>query len=69
MINNVKDLLIVKDNFFSEDIYKKILTELSTLNFSNRNVTSDIKDKNIYQRIIILLCKRYINFWVIMDLF
>ena len=51
MINNVKDLLIVKDNFFSEDIYKKILTELSTLNFSNRNVTSDIKDKNIYQRI------------------
>ena len=51
MINDIKDLLIVKDNFFNKDIYKKILIDLSTLNFSHRNNSASEQHRNIYQKI------------------
>ena len=55
MINDIKDLLIVKDNFFNEDIYKKILIDLSTLNFFNRNNYISEKHRNIYQKIYFMV--------------
>ena len=54
MINKIKDLLIVKDNFFKEDVYNKILKDISRLKFNNRSTTIDKTDKNadnVYQKI------------------
>tara|TARA_Y100000004_G_C8737159_1_gene336754 strand:+ start:57 stop:590 length:534 start_codon:yes stop_codon:yes gene_type:complete len=48
---NIKDLLIVKDNFFDKNIYEKIIFDISKLKFSNRNTLVEEKDKNIYQKI------------------
>ena len=55
MINDIKDLLIVKDNFFNKDIYKKILIDLSTLNFSYRNNSISGENRNIYQKIYFMV--------------
>ena len=52
---NIKDLLIVKDNFFNKDIYKKILIDLSTLNFSFRNNSINEEYRNIYQKIYFMV--------------
>ena len=49
MINDTKDLLIVKDNFFNKDIYEKILINLSTLNFVSRNVSLRENQMNEYE--------------------
>ena len=54
MINKIKDLLIVKDNFFKEDVYNEILKDISRLKFNNRSTTIDKTDKdadNLYQKI------------------
>jgi hypothetical protein len=50
MKDNIKDYLIVKDNFFKKNIYKKIINEMLQLNFINRNIAVDKKDQNIYQK-------------------
>lgn len=41
---NIKDNIIIKDNFFNKDVLKKIHFDISTLKFSNR--FKDIDDKN-----------------------
>jgi len=46
MINKIKDLLIVKDNFFDDKIYKKIVHETSNLKFENRSTSL----KGLYQK-------------------
>ena len=48
---NIKDHLIVKDNFFDNNIYKEIILDISKLKFTNRYklVSEDIK--NLYQKI------------------
>ena len=48
---NIKDFLIVKDNFFEEKVYNQILYDISRLNFQSRYNTSREEDKNIYQKI------------------
>ena len=48
---NIKDFLIVKDNFFEEKVYNQILYDISRLNFQSRYTTSREEDKNIYQKI------------------
>jgi hypothetical protein len=53
MINEIKDYLIVKDNFFSKEVHNKILMDLSKLKFANRSKIDSIgkaKD-NPYQKI------------------
>ena len=50
-VTNIKDLLIVKDNFFEEKVYNQILYDISRLNFQSRYNTSREEDKNIYQKI------------------
>jgi hypothetical protein len=52
MKNSIKDLIIIKDNFFEENIYKEILFDISRLKFTNRHAT--VLNKNNYQ-------KRYFN--------
>ena len=54
MINNIKDLLIVKDNFFKEDVYNEILKDISKLKFNNRSTTinkKNTRENNVYQKI------------------
>jgi hypothetical protein len=54
MINEIKDYLIVKDNFFDEDVYNEILKDISRLKFENRSTLIDKKDlkaNNVYQKI------------------
>jgi len=51
MKNSIKDLIIIKDNFFEENIYKEILFDISRLKFENRFTTVHEDDKNIYQKI------------------
>ena len=52
MINNITDLLIVKDNFFSDEIYKKIVHDISTLPFTNRSIDLSAKGNNsVYQKL------------------
>ena len=51
MITDINDHIIVKDNFFSEKIYKAILFDISKLKFENRNTTVYDDIKNIYQRV------------------
>ena len=46
-----KDRIIIKDNFFNEKVLKKIHNEISNLNFTNRSVTVNKNDNNIYQKI------------------
>ena len=48
---NIKDHLIVKDNFFDNNIYKEIILDISRLKFSNRNTLVDEESKNSYQKI------------------
>tara|TARA_R110002110_G_scaffold149734_1_gene341075 strand:- start:475 stop:999 length:525 start_codon:yes stop_codon:yes gene_type:complete len=48
---NIKDFLIVKDNFFEEKVYNQILYDISRLKFESRYNTSKEEDKNIYQKI------------------
>ena len=42
---------IIKDNFFNETVYKKILIDISRLKFSNRHESVGNNLKNIYQKI------------------
>jgi len=49
MINKIKDLLIVKDNFFKKDVYNEILKDISKLKFNNRSTNRD--PDNVYQKI------------------
>ncbi len=54
MIKEIKDYLIVKDNFFDEDVYNEILKDISRLKFENRSTLIDKKDlkaNNVYQKI------------------
>ena len=51
MINKIKDLLIVKDNFFKEDVYNEILKDISKLKFNNRSTTIDKDADNVYQKV------------------
>jgi hypothetical protein len=46
MIDEIKDLLIVKDNFFDDKIYKKIVNETLNLKFENRSTSL----KGCYQK-------------------
>jgi len=46
---DIKDHLIVKDNFFSKEIYDNIIVDLSGLKFTNRYATAD--HENIYNKI------------------
>ena len=50
-VTNIKDTLIVKDNFFEEKVYNQILYDISRLNFKSRYVTAPKEeDKNPYQK-------------------
>ena len=51
MITNISNHIIIKDNFFSETIYKEILIDISRLKFRNRNESVGSNLKNIYQKI------------------
>ena len=54
MINEIKDYLIVKDNFFSKEVYDKILKDMSELQFVNRSIIINSDDKiadSPYQKI------------------
>ena len=48
MISEIKDFLIVKDNFFEKKVYDEILKDISTLKFTNRNTY--VPNKNVYQQ-------------------
>ena len=37
MINNIKDHIIVKDNFFNDEVYKEIIKDISTLKFKRES--------------------------------
>ena len=50
-VTSIKDLLIVKDNFFEEKVYNQILYDISRLKFESRYSTCNEKNKNIYQKI------------------
>ena len=45
---NIKDHLIVKDNFFDKKTYNEILKEISTSNFKNRSTTINEKRDSRY---------------------
>ena len=47
----IKDKIIIEDNFFNKKVLKKIQNEISNLNFTNRSVTVNKDDDNIYQKI------------------
>jgi hypothetical protein len=47
----IQEHIIIKDNFFTGDVLKKIQTEISHLNFSNRDTTVNDDSKSIYQKI------------------
>ena len=47
----IDDHIIVKDNFFTEEILNKIQNEMSNLNFANRNTTVNEQSQNVYQKI------------------
>ena len=47
----IQQHIIVKDNFFTGDVLKKIKNEISHLNFSNRNTTVNEQSQNVYQKI------------------
>ena len=52
MINNIKDHIIVKDNFFNDEVYKEIIKDISTLKFKNRSIDAAIHgNKSVYQKI------------------
>jgi len=51
MITNISNHIIIKDNFFSETVYKEILIDISRLKFRNRNESVGSDLKNIYQKI------------------
>ena len=46
-VTSIKDLLIVKDNFFEEKVYNQILYDISRLKFESRYSTCNEKNKNI----------------------
>jgi len=46
----IKDHIIVKDNFFNENILKKIQNEVSHLKFINRSISVNKNDNNVYQK-------------------
>ena len=48
-LNWKNDQILIKDNFFSEDILSKVHLELPNLNFTNRH--ADFKDRSIYNKI------------------
>jgi len=48
---NIKNHIIIKDNFFSEKILKEIKKDVSNLKFTNRSVTVNDDLKNPYQKI------------------
>ena len=50
MINNITDLLIVKDNFFSDEIHKKIAHDISTFVFTNRSA-DPLANRNYAEKI------------------
>ena len=51
MITDISNHIIIKDNFFNETVYKKILIDISRLKFSNRHESVGNNLKNIYQKI------------------
>ena len=51
MITDISNHIIIKDNFFNETVYKKILIDISRLKFSNRHESVGNSLKNIYQKI------------------
>ena len=67
MINQIKDHLIVKDNFFNEDVYNEILKDISRLKFNNRSSIIDKKDvnaDNVYQKIYFNVSLNFSHFAV-----
>ena len=48
---NIKDHIIIKDNFFDADVYKEIILDISKLKFTNRHELVNEESKNIYQKI------------------
>ena len=47
----IKDHIIIKDNFFDDNIYKEIILDISRLKFANRNTVVHEKSRNPYQKI------------------
>jgi hypothetical protein len=47
---NIKNQIIVKDNFFDNNIYKKIILNISKLKFYNRNTLLSEEHKNVYNK-------------------
>ena len=41
MISNIKDHVIIKDNFFNDEVYKKIIYDISHTKFESRSATAE----------------------------
>lgn len=50
MNSEIKDRIIIIDNFFKQPTLNLIKKDISNLNFSNRNFTVSEEEKNLYQR-------------------
>ena len=53
-MNDIKDFIIVKNNFFEKKIYNEILLDISNLKFENRSWAIHNRNKekdNVYQKI------------------
>jgi len=55
-VQNIKDFIIIKDNFFEEKVYKEILFDISRLKFQNKSTVDNGRDnKNDYQKIYFIV--------------
>ena len=50
-MKSIKDFVIIKDNFFEQEMYQKIINDMLGLNFSNRHTTVGKKYQNRSQKI------------------
>ena len=50
-MNNIKDFIIIKNNFFEKKIYDEILLDISNLKFENRSNIVEKEKDNVYQKI------------------